>query len=89
MTENMKLALEKMNEAGLLFKEEWDRDGVNNPRSAGCYKAINAMRQVLSDEGGDERRDYYVFTRLIETISWFADYYGIRLPEALRIGGVR
>lgn len=88
MTEKIKLALEKINEAGHLFKEEWDED-VSNHRAAGCYKAINAIRQTMSEKDDEEKDENYTFTRLVEAMSWFADYYGITLEEALQIGGIR
>lgn len=79
----MQKALQKLVEANKLIKEEWDSNPSNNHLAAGCYKGINALLQAMADDDNDEKDSEYVFTRLIESISWLADYYGMKGSEAL------
>lgn len=85
--------IKRLNEANCLIKDEWDKDS-DNTRAAGCYKALNAICAALNndakdgDDNGDDN-EYYIFSRLIEAISWLSDYYGITLEDALRLGGVQ
>lgn len=87
-SEKMKIALEKIHEANRLFKEEWDSN-KEDYRAAGCYKALNAVSNVISEDDDKEKDEDYTFSRLIEAVSWLADHYHVTFGEALRIGGAR
>jgi hypothetical protein len=82
----MQQALQKLVEANKLIKEEWDSDPSNNHLAAGCYKGINALSQAMADDDDGEKDSEYTFTRLVESISWLADYYHMKGSDALREG---
>ncbi|MFA6550654.1 MAG: hypothetical protein WCT36_04870 [Candidatus Gracilibacteria bacterium] len=85
-SENMKAALVHILEADRLVKAEWDSDGKDH-RAAGCYKVLNAISQVITEDDNKAMEKQYVFSRLMQAISLLSDSYGITFADALQIGG--
>lgn len=87
MSENLKKALELIQKANLLLKEEWDKNVDNHPDNhltSGCYKALNAVTNALSAKVNVHEQDEdYVFGRLMESVARLADHYGVSFEEAL------
>ncbi|KKP68810.1 MAG: hypothetical protein UR66_C0003G0075 [Candidatus Moranbacteria bacterium GW2011_GWE1_35_17] len=80
---DLKEAFKLIQNANVLLKKVWDSD-TDNHLASGCYKALNAVISALSSKVNvHEQDEEYVFTRLMEAISRFADFYGVSMKEAL------
>ncbi|MDO8260731.1 MAG: hypothetical protein Q7T50_04525 [Candidatus Magasanikbacteria bacterium] len=79
--------IQKLHEINAVFKKEWDEK--KDPKMAASYKLLNALIAGLKDEGKNEEEydNDYVFTRILESLSFFADRYKITLRDVLIIGG--
>ncbi len=71
--------------ANAIIKSEWDRD-TTDEAAFGCYKAINAVSQILGEEGEKWRIDpQYVISRICESMSPLASHYKRPLAEVARM----
>ena len=53
----------------------------------GCYVALNALAEILrKGNNTEEDVEFFVFTRLVETIEHFTKYFDIPFREALLMG---
>ena len=68
--EKMKQASDLILQARALIKEEWDIDQTDD-RAFGCYKALNAVHQALTEKdesgkGPSANSGFYILSRLVE-----------------------